>query len=203
MNQELRQYKKQLNKSMENKIRHYQAQKENILSDNKDQSELIEHELKHTAIEDFTKTINKVRSLVHEDPGLPMICSKDIKLSDCKLALLAKGPKFSVRSELNQEDFEVELESMITKQKFNDPNNDQGNSDTDLTCDFRSGHGSAEQQSTQLLTQDKVETVIENDSSLAQAWEENKSTAVYNWEEGSISLARLRATSSNIISMFT
>ena len=51
----------------------------------------------------------------------PMVYDESIILSEDELSVLSKGPKFSVRQDLNEDDFKLELEKMICKQKFNDP----------------------------------------------------------------------------------
>ena len=44
-----------------------------------------------------------------------------IVLSDNEKLILAKGPKFAVRQEIMEENFKVELEKMICKEKFSEP----------------------------------------------------------------------------------
>ena len=48
----------------------------------------------------------------------PMICSKDIVLSEDEYAFLCKGPGFMLRDGFSREDFMLELELAITKRKF-------------------------------------------------------------------------------------
>ena len=55
-----------------------------------------------------------------EDPLGPFNCSKDIRLSENELKLLSRGPKFMVRECPTKEDFDIEVEKMIVKNKYND-----------------------------------------------------------------------------------
>ena len=57
-------------------------------------------------------------SVIPEESLGPFICDPAIKLSENELKILARGPKFMVRDEINQEDFEVELERSIAKEKY-------------------------------------------------------------------------------------
>ena len=45
----------------------------------------------------------------------PMICSKEIVLSECEKKFLEKGPKFMWRMELDTKEFMVEIEKMVMK----------------------------------------------------------------------------------------
>ena len=103
-----------------------------------------------------------------------MICDENIKLSHSELSLLARGPKFSVRSELKDEEFEVELESMITKKKYRSSTEEEDASLVEVERKKKSEKEEAEMK-------DNI------------AWEENRTTAVFDWQEKTISLARIRA----------
>ena len=50
----------------------------------------------------------------------PMICNDSLKFNKDELLVLARGPKFMVRNELRKEDFKVELEKLVVKQKFDE-----------------------------------------------------------------------------------
>ena len=52
---------------------------------------------------------------------LPMVYDNSIQLSEDELKILSKGPKFAVRERLLEENFKLELEKAVCKQKFNDP----------------------------------------------------------------------------------
>ena len=54
-------------------------------------------------------------------PEPPMIYDESISLSENERLILSKGPKFAVRQQLMAETFKVEVEKMICKQKFNEP----------------------------------------------------------------------------------
>ena len=60
------------------------------------------------------------------EPEQPMVYDEDISLSANELLVLAKGPKFAVRQDLMRENFKLELEKMVCKQKY-------GSSDSELS----------------------------------------------------------------------
>ena len=72
----------------------------------KDTKKILEH------VNIFNETITP------ENPIGPMVCSNKIKLSDNEIAFLNKGPGFMMRCELDETEFETELEKMIIKRKF-------------------------------------------------------------------------------------
>ena len=49
-----------------------------------------------------------------------VIYDPSISLSKDEISFLLLGPKFSVRQNLNLENFKVELEKMVAKAKFNE-----------------------------------------------------------------------------------
>ena len=59
----------------------------------------------------------------------PMICDEKIDLNKNELRLLSRGPKFMVRDELALEDFKVEMEKMVAKQKYENAFNEDNLSD--------------------------------------------------------------------------
>ena len=50
-------------------------------------------------------------------------------LDENELAILAKGPKFLVRDELNASEFNLEVESMVAKKKYDTVFNDKDDLD--------------------------------------------------------------------------
>ena len=164
LNTDARAYRLSLDKAYIDKIEHYE----------KEQAELRHNpagDMKgHTgSLEKYISVIQRVDMLEPEQPGLPMICDRNIKLSHNELSLLTKGPKFSVRSELNDEDFEVELETMISKQKYR---SDEGERDEDEEL---GEHEKGEREKLDI------------------AWEENRTTAIFDWQDKTVSLARQKA----------
>ena len=101
MNRETRAYKRQLEITYEKKIRHYEKDQEKLISD---KTPVIADDLRGTVVEHYIDTINGINEMEQEDPLPPMICWNDIKLSASEKAVLARGPKFSVRGNLNKED---------------------------------------------------------------------------------------------------
>ena len=59
-------------------------------------------------------------SIIPLEPEQPFICDPSIKLSDCEKQILAKGPKFMVRQDLDPSEFELELEKMVAKCKYDE-----------------------------------------------------------------------------------
>ena len=59
------------------------------------------------------------KNMVPMPPEPPFICHESIKLSENEVKILSRGPKFMVRDELDSESFDVELEKMVSKKKFN------------------------------------------------------------------------------------
>ena len=57
-------------------------------------------------------------------PAGPIICDCNIAISKDEYAFLVKGPQFMVRQKLNEDDFKVEIEKMITKHKYQTCNED-------------------------------------------------------------------------------
>ena len=55
----------------------------------------------------YSDIISYIDKIEPEEPAPPMICSPEIILSENEISLLSKGPKFSVRSELESELFAV------------------------------------------------------------------------------------------------
>ena len=60
----------------------------------------------------------KDQKILPEEPLGPMVCDPNIALSENEKKLLSRGPKYMVRKELSLEDFTVEMEKMVAKQKF-------------------------------------------------------------------------------------
>ena len=67
----------------------------------------------------IAKNINIFHTEVYpQECADPMICSRDIKLSTDELNFLRKGPKFMLRQDGNENDFVVNLEKMVIKDKY-------------------------------------------------------------------------------------
>ena len=107
--------------------------KQKELLDQQSRRECTAEELVNTPAEPFKEAIIAIDTMEKEKAALPMLCSKDIKLTDCELELLVKGPKFSVRSELDSEMFEVELETMVTKNKYQSENDEENLEDVEMS----------------------------------------------------------------------
>ena len=151
-NAEAKIYRRTLDEAYRRKIEHYMRDQGELTQTNKDGPALTIDGLNGTVAEKYSAVIAGIDEMEPEKPAPPMICSPDIKLSECELALLSKGPKFSIRPELDSEMFEVELESMITKKKY------RASEDTDLTVDEVSP------------TTKEYKNVVEGPTSLDKMW---------------------------------
>ena len=179
LNTEARTYKNSLKAAYIKKIKHYEKEQAELLKRPDDCDSTINmsyNSMEGTCVEKYINVIREVDLLQPEPPGMPMICDKNIKLSHSELSLLARGPRFSVRSELNEEEFEVELESMITKKKYR---SDTEEDDASMVEVERKSTGNSEKEEAE--RRDNI------------AWEENRTTAVFDWQEKTVSLARMRA----------
>ena len=64
---------------------------------------------------------NDAEAVKPEEANPPFICNKSLEFSDDELKLLARGPKFMLRSELSKEDFDIEVEKMVAKENLTKP----------------------------------------------------------------------------------
>ena len=69
--------------------------------------------------------------LVPEDPIGPMICSKEIILTQDELNFLTKGSRFMARGELDIKEFMVDVEKMLVKNDYNQDDSENGNETED------------------------------------------------------------------------
>ena len=137
---------------------------------------------------------NQTMSMIPEPADEPMICHDSLKFSKNELLVLARGPKFMVRSKLDKEEFKVELEKMVVKQKFSESEDDCGyDCESNEAPDnhaiheiSREGGGSKQNFNSQ---NDKY-----NEIEIDKVWEENAGSMVYNLKSKSLDLGNLRAT---------
>ena len=64
------------------------------------------------------------QEVLPQKPLGPMICDKNISLSENEIKLLSRGPKYMVRDELALEDFMIELKKLVAKQKIDNAFNE-------------------------------------------------------------------------------
>ena len=68
---------------------------------------------------DIAKGVNIFnKELFQEECADPMICAKDIELSQDELEFLRKGPRFMMRQHVKEDEFMVDIEKMIVKEKY-------------------------------------------------------------------------------------
>ena len=67
--------------------------------------------------------------LVQEKCADPMVCSNDIELSQDELEFLRKGPRYMIRQNVKEEEFMVDLEKIVVKEKYDASSNGRDESD--------------------------------------------------------------------------
>ena len=69
---------------------------------------------------DFLKDVNAFKGGTMEPEALvgPMVCHADIILSREEQAFLSRGPNFMMRQKLDEDEFKVDVEKMITKREY-------------------------------------------------------------------------------------
>ena len=130
-------------------------------------------------------------SLKPQKPETPFICDPTIKLSEDELALLVKGPKFMFREELSKKKFELELEKMVAKKKYDSHfrmEDDCLDTQTAATINQQS-------ESNEQLRSDLGENFKLNDTNNEKIdpWVENESKMTYNLKDKTLNLANLQA----------
>ena len=128
-----------------------------------------------------------------EEPLGPFICDPKITFSKDELAILARGPKFMVRSELDKEDFKVECEKMIAKKKYDSVFNGVDDNEDDIPK-VTGLHGSAVKPQNSAVCDggNKSDLSLKN---VDQKWEENVGNMPYDCKSKMLDLGNLRASS--------
>ena len=122
--------------------------------------------------------VNVFRRNVKPEPPLPpMVCSKDINLTDNEMAFLCKGPRFMMRPKLDLVEFETELEKMVVKRKFREKEEEEE----------EVGNGERAPKLTTTKEEDKI-TKRQEEKLEAQA------RMVYNKESKCLDMGNLRAS---------
>ena len=150
----------------------------------------------------FSTMQNSVRP---EEPIKPFICHESISFDKNELKILARGPKFMVREDLCMEDFNIELEKLVAKQKFND----KFNSKDDCTIDesnrnmnLPGTNALKPNQDQKLLEQREGKIEFNNSSgndfksngSNDELWEGSSGSMLYNLKSKSLDFGNLKAT---------
>ena len=131
------------------------------------------------------------QALQPEEALPPFICHSSLEFNDNELKLLARGPKFMLRGELSKEDFDVEVEKMVVKRKF-----EQAFKVEDDLSDAKQvppNTGSTEVAASNHVQRgsDQYERLDE----LKVKWEEHSSKMIYNVQSNSLDMGNLQATS--------
>ena len=137
------------------------------------------------------------KSMKPENLAVPFICNKDVKLSDYELRLLSKGPGFMLRECVDNESFEVELEKMVAKNKFNSWFSNKGDiSAANLDEDLGNGHPNhLTKTSDQLRGNQNVPNRVKSNGVVSndELWEENSGSMVFNYKTKSLDFGNLTA----------
>ena len=128
----------------------------------------------------------------------PMICDEKIDLNKNELRLLSCGPKFMVRDELALEDFKVEMEKMVAKQKYENAFNEDDLSDPEAdmsqpaALNRQTNREPAAMKRTDSEMNVSEKCGVRNEFNLK--WEENICNMPYNNRDKVLDLGNLRAT---------
>ena len=128
-----------------------------------------------------------------QEPLGPFICDPTIKLSPNELKILSRGPKFMVREDLNNNDFDLEVEKMIVKQKYHRAFNEDDLSelsDYSKTPAPDIGSNGANQ-----TCQGAISSKNLGEHDLNCKWQELSGQFVYNEVDKVINLGNMKATS--------
>ena len=131
-----------------------------------------------------------------EEPVMPFVCDPSIELSKEELELLARGPKYMIRDVLDREEFEVELEKMVAKQKFDNVFSD---SKDDCTGENSIEHQVSKRTQTKptpalgVTTGTKFNS-INSEKEKEILWEESSGKMIYDLKQKSLNFANLRAS---------
>ena len=114
--------------------------------------------------------------LVPEACAEPMVCAEDITLSNDELEFLRKGPRYMMRQNVSENDFVVELEKMVIKDKYD-------------ACE--SGRG------TDSMTPEGNDSVASDVDGLSALAEEIsvRSGMIYSRKEKVLDMGKMKATS--------
>ena len=126
------------------------------------------------------------KSMKPEPASEPFICDPSIKLNSNELKLLARGPKFMVREDVKEGDFEVELEKMIAKKKLDSAfsKDDLGGMESSQENVENSEHGRR-----------TLAEAVKSDCNLGEKlWEEQTGNMVYNIKTKTFDFGNMRAT---------
>ena len=129
---------------------------------------------------------------VRPEPSIgPFICDESIKLSPDELKILSRGPKFMVREELSSDEFDLEVEKMVAKQKFNDAfkSEDDLSSATTMQDTAQYIRTNADGQTKPVTSNQKLG---EHDFNVK--WAEYSGEMVYNEVDKVVDLGNLRAS---------
>ena len=176
-----------------NKIEHIKVKdlhEKSIRNAPKETSEFLSH------VNVFCEDQNNLKPL---DPETPFLCSKDIILSKNELKLLARGPNFMIRENLDLKSFEIEVEKSVVKQKYNNLFTDKDDcSDSDVTG-MRIDPGTCARTAVRdsESKSDKIKSEInEWEVNCDRIWEESSGSRsmIYNIKDKKLDLGNLRAT---------
>ena len=148
--------------------------------------------------EDYLSDVNVFKpnqtSMKVEDPLGPFICDPTVKLDENELLILAKGPKYMVRGELDASDFNLEIEAMVAKKKYDTMFN--GEDDCSNTTDHSIEQPQVQLSCNQLNESGRESNRVKIDKIAKESnilWEENVGRMVYDYKSKTLNLANMSA----------
>ena len=125
----------------------------------------------------------------------PYVCSSSIKLNKSEKALLSRDPKYSLCTEVDEFDFMVELERMLTKNRYNDGKNEKPDENKIKTtepfqkqsCDLKSIFNISEPEKLHIKETERLEKIH-------KLFEENRKRKIFDPFQKNINLNYRRVT---------
>ena len=130
---------------------------------------------------------------IAENPLGPFVCDKSIKLSENELLVLKKDPKFSVRSQLKDEEFFVETHKALSKHRYR--NSKWGKEKQSYSGELKhwlSLNNPVEEE--QVDRKFKGSKEVKRIEKIDKIWEESKSKYTYNPKTKTLSFLERKPT---------
>ena len=168
LNTKVERIKLQVKKKNKDKVEKYKLEKE--------KEDIAELAIIPKECKDYEKLKVFTGETIHqEDPKPPVITCSDIILTEDELAILKRGPKFTLRNTLSKEDYMAEVEKGLIKKKY------------DMI---------GKEEIEGKVVEDDLEEEDEEDRRIREEaeWQEVKSSMIYDFENKEMDFGRSRAT---------
>jgi len=132
-----------------------------------------------------------------EDPLGPFICDPNIKLSTDELNILSRGPKFMIREDLSLEDYKVDVEKMVVKQKYNNCFKDLEDDPSNCSGVSASVQTPKQHTAVKVFSSEKYKESGGNGnlSNFESKWVETSSKMPYDIRSKTLDMGNMQATS--------